>query len=88
MIVEGFSPHHHRRICYQLLSDPVGKTFAAYIGVLEAGERHMDFSPTFYRGGGQEIPDDRKEKISYHEAMNLFRNRVPEMERSGYTYRY
>lgn len=87
MIVEGFSPHQHWRICYQLLSDPVGKTFACYIGVLESGENHMDFSPTFYRGGGREIPDNRKEKVTYHEAMNMFRHRIQELERNGYRYR-
>lgn len=87
MNVEAFSPHHHWRICHQLLSDPVGKTFAAYICVLEMGESHMNFSPTFYRGGGQEVPDNRKEKISYHEAQNLFHYRIKDLEREGYVYR-
>lgn len=87
MNVEAFMPHQHWRICHQLLSEPLGKTYAAYICVLEKGESPMDFSPTYYRGGGREVPDDRKQKISYHEAQNLFHHRIKELEKNGYTWR-
>ena len=87
MIVEAFSPHHHWRICYQLLSDPVGKTFAAYVCVLEVDETHMEFSPQIYGGGGCAVPGDRKEKISYQEAQTLFHYRIKDLEDNGYTWR-
>lgn len=87
MVVEAFTPHHHWRICYQLLSEPGGKTFAAYIGVIEPGETHNDFSPTLYRGGGSPIPDSRKQKVSYMEAMGVFSNRIVELQNQGYIWR-
>jgi len=87
MVVEAFSPYHHWRICYQLLSEPVGKTFAAYIGVLEADESHNDFSPALYRGGGRPVPDSRKQKIDYAEATGVFHHRIQELQQQGYTWR-
>ena len=87
MVVEAFSPYHHWRICYQLLSEPAGKTIAAYIGVLESGETHNDFSPTICRGGGRPIPDARKQKVSYAEALGIFHNRIVELQKQGYIWR-
>ena len=87
MIVEAFTPHHHWRICYQLISEPIGKTFSCYIGVLENGETHMDFSPTAYRGGGRQIPDARKQKVTYSEAVERLGWRINQLEEAGYTWR-
>lgn len=86
MNIEAFAPYHHWRICYQLLSDPHGKTFAAYIGVLESGERQMDFAPALYRGGGRVIPAHRKEKVDRQEAMNFFSLQIAKLEQAGYVY--
>lgn len=87
MRVEALSPYHHWRICYQLISDTYGKTFAAYIGVLEATETHRNFSPLVNGGGGRSLPENRREKVSYKEALDVFHNSIVDLQNQGFTWR-
>ena len=83
-IVEAFTSHHHWRICYQLISNPIGRTFTCYIGVLEYEDSHAKYSPLICEGEGLQIPDARKEKVPYDEAVVRVGWRIHELETEGY----
>ena len=86
-IVDRFKVHYHWRIVYQLIKDPVSNTFACFVGVMNEDEKHWSFEPQRYGGDGQEIPDSRKEKVSYAEVRHQFEDRITELELDGYAYR-
>ncbi len=85
--VVAFKSLWHWRIAVQLEVEDVGKTYAAYAGVLEPGEKHDAFRPVQWGGEGKLIPDDRKSKISYSQMKQHFSLESFSLDECGYYYR-
>ena len=86
-MVEAIRTDPKNKKIHQLVSQKSCMTLQAFCAQIESGDSEMNFAPQFYRGGGQEIPAPKRQKISYEEALSLFEKEISALKSAGFEWR-
>ena len=83
-MVEALRTDPKNKKIHQLVSQRSCMTLQAFSAQIEPGDSEMNFAPQFYRGGGQEIPGLKRQKISYEDAIFLFEKEIATLRSAGF----